>query len=492
MIDPVKTNVILIVADDMGYGDFGVFSEGRVKTPNLDRLVAEGVCMEQHYSGSPICSPARAALLTGRYPHRSGAITQHDLFGLDRIALRETTIADCFKAAGYCTGLIGKWHNGSLDARFEPNARGFNEFVGFCGGWSDYYDYQINTNGKIESGDGTYLTDFLTAKAIDFLNRHESDPFFLTLAYTAPHSPFQAPQGIIDRYLTQGYDRIAATTYAMIEVMDLGIGQVLEQLDQSGLAENTVVMFTSDNGPAFFNPPFMMEEGEKLFNERFNAGLKGSKGWVYEGGIRVPMVVRYPARFEAGTRNRDLAHFTDWRPTLLDLCGVAEISNLPMDGHDLTPQLMGKRLKNAPRRFWQWNFYYPSIETNAAVRDGDWKLVRPLISGTRYYKNPDLYITEEAERRTQAFIDADILERAQPGSVKNLLPVPDIKYPGAELPELYNLAEDPGEMHNCADKHPDKVRKLIMELETWFDSVEADRTSIDDPLHSFEAVSTQK
>jgi len=489
MNSPLKPNVILIVADDMGYGDFGVFSEGRVKTPNLDRLVSQGVCMEQHYSGSPICSPARASLLTGRYPHRSGAITQHDLFGLDRIALRETTIADCFKADDYRTGLVGKWHNGSLDPRFEPNARGFQEFVGFCGGWSDYYDYQIDTNGVTAPGDGTYLTDFLTDKAIDFVHRHQSEPFFLNLAYTAPHSPFQAPQAVIDRYLERGFDRIAATTYAMIEVMDQGIGRLLDTLDSTGLAENTVVMFTSDNGPAFFNPPFMMQPGEDSFNERYNAGLKGSKGWIYEGGIRVPMVIRYPARFEADTRNTDLAHFTDWRPTLLALCGVPEISTLPMDGHDLTPQLTGERLLQSPRRFWQWNFYYPSIETNAAVRDGDWKLVRPMISGTRYYKNPELFVGPEDEARTQAFIEADILERAKPGSIRETLPVPNIKYPEAEPLELYNLAEDPGETHNCAAYHPDKVHKLLMELETWFESIEADRKSIEDPLHSFEALS---
>ena len=145
-----KPNVVLIVADDMGYGDFGVFSEGRVKTPNIDRLVSEGVCMRQHYSASPICSPARAALLTGRYPHRSGAITQHDLFGLDRIALREKTLADTFRCGGYKTGLIGKWHNGSLDKRYHPNSRGFDEFYGFCGGWSDYYNWHMDKNGKIE------------------------------------------------------------------------------------------------------------------------------------------------------------------------------------------------------------------------------------------------------------------------------------------------------------------------------------------------------
>jgi arylsulfatase A len=272
----------------------------------------------------------------------------------------------------------------------------------------------------------------------------------------------------------------------MIEVMDEGIGRVLEKLDADGMAENTIVMFTSDNGPAFFNPPFMMQPGEDSYNERFNAGLKGSKGWVYEGGIRVPMVLRYPGKIPANQMNHDLAHFTDWMPTLMSLCGVENVSHCPLDGHDLTPQLLGERLLNPPRRFWQWNFYYPSIATNAAVRDGDWKLVRPMISGTRYYKNPDLYASADSEARTQAFIEADIREREHPGSIQDILPVPGIRYPDAEAPELYNIADDPGEQNNMADAQPDRVHRLLVELETWFESVEEDRRSIDDPLHSLE------
>jgi arylsulfatase A len=141
-----KTNVLLIVADDMGYGDFGTFNPGVVQTPNLDELLVQGTCFRQHYSASPICSPARASLVTGRVPQRTGAITQHELHGLDRIALREVTMADMFQSSGYSTGLVGKWHNGALDRRYEPNARGFQEFVGFCGGWSDYYDYTLRVN----------------------------------------------------------------------------------------------------------------------------------------------------------------------------------------------------------------------------------------------------------------------------------------------------------------------------------------------------------
>lgn len=478
-----KTNVLLIVADDMGYGDLGVFSEGRVRTPNLDRLVAEGICLDQHYSGSPICSPARAALLTGRYPHRTGAIGQFEMYGLDRIAIRETTIANMFSSAGYATGLVGKWHNGALDARFEPNARGFDEFAGFCGGWSDYYEWHLQTNSTINKGDGRYLTDVLTDHACDFLSRHSIDPFFLMLTYSAPHSPFQAPQNLIDHYLEQGHDRIVATTYAMIEAMDTGIGQVLEKLDKHALAEDTIVMFTSDNGPAFFNPPFMLNPGEDTFNERFNAGLKGSKGWVYEGGIRVPMILRHPASLPANVVNSELAHFTDWLPTLASMCDISPVGDTVLDGYDLSAQLQGEILTHPPRRFWQWNFYYPSVSTNAAVREGDWKLVRPMITGTRYYQNPDLFVSEEDAARTTAFIAADIKHKEDPTSVTELLPIPKIKYPAAEEPELFNLADDPGEQNNVAREHPDITRRLLDELQTWFDNVEADRQTINDPLH---------
>lgn len=467
----------------MGYGDLGVFSEGRVRTPNLDRLVAEGVCMQQHYSGSPICSPSRASLLTGRYPHRTGAIAQHELFGLDRIALREATIADTFKAAGYETGLVGKWHNGALDERFEPNARGFNEFAGFCGGWSDYYNWHLQTNRSIRKGNGTYLTEVLTTEACAFIDRHKANPFFLMLTYSAPHSPFQAPQKLIDHYLDQGHERVTATIYAMIEAMDAGIGQVLDGLDKYNLADDTIVLFTSDNGPAFFNPPFMLDPGEDPFSERFNAGLKGSKGWVYEGGIRVPMILRHPANLPANIMCQELAHFTDWLPTLAAICGIDTVGSHPLDGYDLTAQLQGECLQNKPRRFWQWNFYYPNVGTNAAIRDGDWKLVRPMISGTRYYDNPNLFVSEDDALRTSAFIEADIKHKEDPRIISTLLPVPRIIYPDAEEPELYKLTVDPGEQYNVASQHPDVTRRLLNELETWFESVEADRLSIDDPLH---------
>lgn len=480
MSAPNKTNVILIVADDMGYGDFGVFSDGAVRTPHLDRLVGEGVCFRQHYSGSPICAPARASLLTGRYSHRTGAVTQHEIHGLDRISLRETTLADCFQSAGYATGLVGKWHNGTFDRRYEPHHRGYDEFTGFCGGWTDYYRYHLRRNDSSAPSDGTYLTDLLTNEAIDFVRRHRDGPFFLTLAYSAPHSPFQAPADKIRPYLDKGHNRIVATTYAMIEMMDEGVGRLLDELDREGLRDDTIVLFTSDNGPAFFNPPYMIEEGESTFNERFNAGMKGSKGWVYEGGIRVPMVIRAPGAVPGGRMLDSLAHFTDWLPTLLAMTGVDRPGGRPLDGQDLSPLLRGERQQVGPKRFWQFQFYAPDIGTNAAVRDGDWKLVRPMIEGTRFFK-PEMCESAEDVARTRAFVEADMKHKENPAAVQDILPVPRLRKLEPEPPQLYNLADDPGERVDLAAAEPDRVYRMLGDLEQWFEDVEAERATIDEP-----------
>jgi len=471
-----KPNVLLIVADDMGYGDFGAFNSV-VQTPNLDSLMGEGICFRQHYTASPICSPARASLATGRVPHRTGAITQHELHGLDRIALREVTMADMFQNSGYATGLIGKWHNGALDSRFEPNARGFEEFVGFCGGWADYYDYTLRVNDSFRSSDGTYMTDALTDNALSFIERHQDSPFFLQVSYTAPHSPFQAPEELVSKYRSKGLNRVTATTYAMIEVMDQGIGRILQSLEDSNIEKDTIVLFTSDNGPAFFNPPYMLDPGENTFNERFNCGMRGSKGWIYEGGIRVPMIMRFPGRLPEGVMNDDLVHFTDWLPTLIGLTGIDRVDGPGFDGYDQTSLLLGEKLDCEQRRFWQWNFYVPNIGTNAAMRDGDWKLVRPMITGTRFFSK-ELYVSEEDELRTKAFVEADQQHKKDPRSISGLLPIPRVNLPEPEAPELYDLSTDPGETRNLADAHPDRTCRMLRQLETWFEDVEAERLTI--------------
>ena len=466
-----QPNIILIVADDMGYGDFGVFNNGFVRTPNLDQLVGESTCLTQHYAGSPVCSPSRAALLTGRYPHRTGAFTPQETLGLDRIAVDEVTLGDAFKRGGYATGYIGKWHNGALDRRYHPNARGFDEFVGFSGGWADYYQWQLDYSGSTRKSDGRYLTDVLTDEAISFVHRHRQQPFFLSVMYNAPHSPLQAPPALIQPYLEAGLPPAVAVTYAMIEAMDAGIGRLLNDLDQWHLAENTIVLFSSDNGPAFLLRPDQVPPHMDRDATRFNCGFAGAKGSVYEGGIRVPMVIRWPAALAAGQRSDELIHFTDWFPTLLNLCGVPHPDGPPLDGHDIGALLRGETLQEEPRRFWQWNGYTPVANINAAMRDGDWKLVRPQIA-FRYASAAD-------EALAAQYVALDIEYKYHPERVPSIRTdmMPALVIPDPLPPELYNIRNDPLEQHNLAPHEPIRLAHMQNALESWFEEVAAEGMS---------------
>lgn len=467
-----RPNIILIVADDMGYGDFGVFNDGHARTPHLDALVGQSVCLTQHYAGSPACSPSRAALLTGRYPHRTGGITPQEVRGLDRIALDECTIADTFKAGGYRTGLIGKWHNGALDPRYHPNQRGFDEFFGFRGGWMDYYDWWVERNDRIEKSDGRYLTDVFTREASDFVTRHRQDPFFLMLTYNAPHSPLQAPEDIVQPYLESGLQPGTAITYAMNEVMDQGLGRLLETLDALGLDDNTIVMFSSDNGPAFGLRPDQVPPGIEPKSPRYNCGFNGQKGSVYEGGIRVPMVVRWPAGLDGGRQVDELVHFTDWLPTLAGLAGVERpAGSRPLDGRGVLPLLRGEKAQEPPLRFWQLNSYQPNGQINAAMRDGHWKLVRPQV--------PQRPATPEDKRRMERYVELDIEYKYHPENITELMNDPDPEFiiEPAE-PELYDIEADPLEKENLAAREPQRLSRMQSELDAWFEEVEAERSRI--------------
>ena len=465
-----RPNVIMIVADDMGYGDFGRFNDGYVRTPNLDRLIDESLCLSQHYTGSPVCSPSRAALLTGRYPHRTGAITPQEVRGLDRIALGEVTLGDTFKHGGYATGLVGKWHNGALDPRFHPNARGFDEFAGFRGGWADYYRWRLDVNGSFVNSDGRYLTDVLTEEAVGFIRLHAREPFLLNVMYNAPHSPLQAPDELVESYEATGLSRGVALTYAMIEVMDNGVGRILEELERHGLSDNTIFMFSSDNGPALHLRYDQVPEGVSVDTNRYNCGFNGAKGSVLEGGIRVPMILRWPDGLPGGaTEVSDLVHFTDWLPTLAAASGVDRPEGPPLDGNNILPQLRGEAPWEEPRRFWQFNDYLPIGATNAAMRDGEWKLVRPRMEIP--------YASPEDEAAAQSYVDTDIEYKYHPENVTELMSDPDpARIIPAPLPtELYNIDTDPLEKNNVAADHPERVARMQSELENWFETVDAER-----------------
>ncbi|MGC9360640.1 MAG: sulfatase-like hydrolase/transferase [Anaerolineae bacterium] len=458
-----RPNILQIVVDDMGYGDFGLFNGGLCQTPTLDHLAKNGLCFTQHYSGSAVCAPARAALLTGRYPHRTGAIDTLEGRGLDRLALRERTIGDLLQAQGYTTGLIGKWHNGALDPRYHPNRRGFDEFVGFRGGWQDYYQWRLDANGTARESDGRYLTDVFTEEAAGFIRRHRGEPWFLHLAYNAPHFPLQAPEQEIQPYRESGpFTEGVARIYAMIRRVDRGVEQLLDLLEKLGLAENTLVMFTSDNGPQFGG------EGD-MCTTRYNCGYAGAKGVVYEGGIRVPMILRWPAGLpEDGRWNGETIHYCDWLPTLMHAVGAEPPRDLALDGVDALDAIRGEATLADKPRFWQWNRYTPVGASNAAMRDGDWKLVRPRLAASMWLTEADLAMDCELKYEPDKH---DEIART---------PEPEREIPAPPPPELYNLAHDPMERRNLAKAEPQRTARMLRKLETWFEEVEAERRSIED------------
>ena len=450
-----RPNIILIVADDLGYGDLGACGNPVVATPSLDRLAAEGTLLRQHYSASPMCAPARAALLTGRYNHRTGAVDVPSNRGLDRLALRERPLPELLAAQGYATGMVGKWHNGVHNVRYHPNHRGFGEFVGFLNGGMDYWRWSLDVNGDTRPPDGRYLTDVFTQEAIDFIERHRQEPFFLYLAYNAPHAPFQAPDALVDRYRQRGdLTETVCRIYAMIEQMDEGIGRVLETVDEAGIAGHTIVVCTSDNGP------FMGGSGQDSA-ARYNGDFSGSKGDVLEGGIRVPAVARWPDHWPAGKQRDELVHFTDWVPTFLALASGGAPLDLLLDGNELCDLLAGRPQDLPGVRFWQWNRYEPVPRCNAAMRDGDWKLLWPHIPEARL-KDP-----ADDEPYQRGLTSAHQLMEISPELPSRVLsPTPE--------PRLFNLATDPRERLDLATRLPERLANMTRQWDAWFDEVMAE------------------
>ncbi|MFC1452125.1 arylsulfatase [Verrucomicrobiota bacterium] len=457
-----RPNILFILADDMGYGDFSAFNGGLSSTPTLDALMGESVCLSQQYTASPVCNPSRAALLTGRYPHRTGSIDTLEWRGLERLALRETTLADVLKGHGYATGLVGKWHLGAFDPRYHPNRRGFDEAVCFRGGMHDYYRWRLEFNDTVRKADGRYLTDVWTEEAVRFIERHHGEPFFLHVTYNAPHTPLQVPEEESKPFEETGrFNRGVSTLYGMIHRMDSGVARILEALKAHGIENNTIVLFTSDNGPQFGG------EGESALN-RFNCHLNGAKGTVYEGGIRVPMVLRWPGHLAAGAKIDRMVHFCDWFPTVLSAAGLESPADLRLDGVDVWPVLQGEDGKVETKRFWQWNRYTPLPTCNAAMRDGDWKLIRPIIQEAMAV--PDIHWLKTSMYEAEYFVENGVI----------LDPDPPRTVPDPPPAELYNVAQDPLEQRNLAEEHPDTARRMLRELETWFEEVDAERRTIDD------------
>jgi arylsulfatase A-like enzyme len=365
-----RPNIIFILADDLGWGDLSCYGRPDYRTPNLDRLASQGTRFTDAYSASAVCTPTRCGFITGRYPGRLriGLIeplpaTNH-LVGLDP---GHPTIASLLKQSGYDTALIGKWHLG-FRPEWGPNAHGFDEFFGILAGASDYFlhktglgqpDLYENLTPVQRNG---YLTDLLTERAVNYIARRRSVPFYLSLHYTAPHWPWQGPNGgesvtFTDKTIepvTMGGGGSLRLYAEMMRSLDDGVGRVIKALKAAGLEGNSLVIFTSDNG------------GERF---SYQWPFSGEKGELLEGGIRVPAIVHWPGAIPANRVTDQMAITMDWTASILAAAEVSPAAGYPLDGNDLLPVLKGTRPVHDRTFFWR-------IGTQDAVRHGKWKYFR--------------------------------------------------------------------------------------------------------------------
>ena len=355
-----KPNIVLILADDQGWGDLGISGNTNLATPNIDAIANNGVTFD-HFYVSPVCSPTRAELLTGRYFPRVGVYSTSS--GGERLNLDETTLAEVFKQAGYATAAYGKWHNG-MQPPYHPNARGFDDFYGFCSGhWGNYFSPMLEHNGDIVKGDG-FIIDDLTNKGLDFMDRNKERPFFLYLPYNTPHSPMQVP----DEYWNRFKDRELALKYhgeeeenenftraalAMVENIDYNVGRVIDRLRDLELEENTLVIYFSDNGPNGW---------------RWNAGMRGRKGSTDEGGVRSPLVMQWKNQLPKGKHISEIASSIDILPTLSDLAQIEVNTLKPLDGKSLKPLLMDDRPA------WDARVVYNHWNSGTSIRTQQYRL----------------------------------------------------------------------------------------------------------------------
>lgn len=332
-----RPNVVIFLADDAGWGDYGHSGNRQVATPHIDSIATGGVSLDRFFV-CPVCAPTRAEFLTGRYHPRGGV--RGVSTGQERLDLDEKTLSDAFKAAGYATGAFGKWHNGS-QWPYHPMARGFDEYFGHSSGhWGEYFDAPLEENGRMIRSQG-YIVDVCTARALRFIDRNKDKPFLCYVPFTTPHSPWAAPekdwQRLKDRPITQrgtaaDKEQLDETrcALAMIENQDWNVGRILSKLDDLHLSDNTIVMYFSDNGPNAM---------------RWTDGMKGIKGTTDEGGVRSVCYLRWPARLPAGHTVAQIAGAIDLLPTLTSLSGVPRVGDKPLDGRDLSPLLLKQQVE---------------------------------------------------------------------------------------------------------------------------------------------------
>ena len=383
-----RPNVLLIVTDDQGYGDLSLHDNPVLKTPAMDSIGKEGVRLDRFYV-SPVCAPTRASLLTGRYHLRTGSwgvSNRQEVVDPD-----ETTIAEAMRENGYATGCFGKWHNGAAYPE-TPNGQGFDEFLGFLGGvWREYYDPILRHNDEDKRYQG-YITEILTDKAIDWMGTQiESDePFFCYLPYNAPHTPGLVDEEYWKPFYEKSVGRWESVIYGMIKSIDDQIARILTFIDESGQAENTIVIFMTDNGPNTF---------------RYTAGLKGKKAHIHEGGIRVPFFIRWPGTLKPHTVDKPLSHI-DILPTLADLCSFEPNTAKPLDGLSFA-SLLREPSANWPDR-QLISFSYGSktkIQSEAAVHTNRWTAVQSKGKWALYDIQADIRQRDDLSKEYPEVLD---------------------------------------------------------------------------------------
>jgi arylsulfatase A-like enzyme len=433
--DNARPNIVFILADDLGWTDLACQGSKYYITPNIDRLAAEGLRFTDAYTCGPNCQPTRAALLSGQYGPRTGVYTvggierfnwqSRPLKPVDNVTklpLEKITIAQALKQSGYATGMFGKWHLGN-DAEHHPAMRGFDEAIESSG---RHFNFKTDPPQKVSKG--AYLADWLTDRAVDFIRRHKDQPFFLYLPHFGVHSPHEAKEELIARFKNKpaAGGHHDPTYAAMIASVDESVGRLMETLAELKLDEKTLVIFTADNGGV---GGYQAAGVKKAAGITDNAPLRGGKGMLYEGGVRVAFIARWPGAIAAGKTTGTPIISVDMYPTFLEVAGVSAPADYPLDGQSIVPVLKsGGQAKLERPLFWHFPGYLgagmDSWRTTpaGAIRRGDWKL----------------------------------LEFFEDGRL-----------------ELYNLANDLGQQHDLASSEPQRTQSLHAELDAWRKQVRA-------------------
>ncbi|WP_430934688.1 sulfatase [Saccharicrinis sp. 156] len=430
-------NIVFIVVDDLGYSDVGYMNhKPEIQTPNIDQLAYGGMVFTDAYAVAPVCSPTRASLMTGKYPatlkltcHIPGMGMEKYLaklskgqklkeaYFLDHLPDEEVTFAELLKQKGFTTAYIGKWHlggegsvytkDGIVNAAYHPDKQGFDVNIGGCayGQPKSYFDPYKNGTIK-DRREGEYLTDRLGDEAVQFIAHNKEKPFFLSLATYTVHTPLSAPAETIEKYDGNPY-------FAMIEKLDENVGKVMDKLKEMDLLDNTVVFFYSDNGGLWGNPP-----------------LKGKKGTLNEGGIRVPLIVSWPGKIKPGSKCAVPVTTVDFFPTFLALAGGTPSDHVQLEGKSLLPVMYGTGAIQERAIYWHFPHHRKEgLSMGAAIREGDWKLIEE-------FESDELY--------------------------------------------LYNLKDDLSEAYNLANQYPEKRDELLSKLEKWQKKVDAEMPEINE------------